>query len=96
MGVYYSRDGLNRTTALHAGHGDILTWAGGVKATPEEDKRAAMLAGHRVGMNLAYAFVDPALATPGTQIPLDLYGEIVGTEVIDPSPYDPSYALMRG
>ena len=52
--------------------------------------------GHRVGMNLAYAFVDPALATPGTQIPLDLYGEIVGTEVIDPSPYDPSYALMRG
>ena len=50
MGVYYSRDGLNRTTALHAGHGDILTWTSGVKATPDEDKRAAMLAGHRVGM----------------------------------------------
>ncbi|EAQ24885.1 GcvT family protein [Roseovarius sp. 217] len=51
--------------------------------------------GHRVGMNLAYAFVEPALAVPGTKIDLDSYGEIVGTEVIAPSPYDPSYALMR-
>ncbi|TNJ39336.1 FAD-dependent oxidoreductase [Phaeobacter sp. B1627] len=51
--------------------------------------------GHRVGMNLAYAFVDPSLAAPGTQIDLDFYGELVGTEVILPSPYDPSFALMR-
>ncbi len=34
MGVYYSRDGLNRTSALHAGHGDILTWQGGGEGDP--------------------------------------------------------------
>ncbi len=52
--------------------------------------------GHRVGMNLAYAFVEPALAARGTKIDLDFYGDMVGTEVIAPSPYDPAYALMRG
>ena len=52
--------------------------------------------GHRVGLNLAYAFVDPGLAAPGSTMQLDLYGDLVGVEVIAPSPYDPDYALMRG
>ena len=52
--------------------------------------------GHRVNMNLAYAFVDPGLAAPGSTMQLNLYGDLVGVEVITPSPYDPDYALMRG
>ncbi|WP_170428337.1 GcvT family protein [Ruegeria arenilitoris] len=51
--------------------------------------------GYRVGLNLAYAFVDPDLASEGSTMQLDLCGELVGAEVIAPSPYDPSYSLMR-
>lgn len=52
--------------------------------------------GHRVGMNLALAFVDPALASEGSTMQLDLCGDLVGAEVIAPSPYDSLNALMRG
>jgi len=51
--------------------------------------------GHRVGMNLAYAFVMPDLAPIGSTMQLDMYGDLVGTEVIAPSPYDPDFARMR-
>jgi len=52
--------------------------------------------GHRVGMNLAYAFVDPALASEGSQMDLDLCGDRVAAEVIAPSPYDPDFSRIRG
>jgi len=52
--------------------------------------------GHRVGMNLAYAFVDPALAGEGSGMALDLCGDLVSARVIAPSPYDPSFERMRG
>ncbi|NGQ93188.1 FAD-dependent oxidoreductase, partial [Rhodobacter sp. HX-7-19] len=52
--------------------------------------------GHRVEMNLAYAFVDPEFSAEGSTMQIDLYGDLVGAEVIAPSPYDPDYALMRG
>ena len=52
--------------------------------------------GHRVGMNLAFAFVDPGLASEGSTMQVDLCGDLIGAEVIAPSPYDPSNALTRG
>jgi len=51
--------------------------------------------GHRVSMNLAYAFVDTNLAVDGTKMQMDMYGEMVDVEVIKPSPYDPNFELMR-
>lgn len=51
--------------------------------------------GHRVGMNLAYAFVEPELADIGSKMQLDLCGELVGAKVIPASPYDPENTLMR-
>ncbi len=51
--------------------------------------------GHRVGLNLAYAFVMPELAAVGSTMKLDLCGDLVDAEVIPPSPYDPEYARMR-
>ena len=51
--------------------------------------------GHRLGMNLAYAFVDPALATPGTQVTIDIIGRLTPAEVIPPGPYDPDHANVR-
>ncbi len=52
--------------------------------------------GHRVGMNLAYAFVRPDLAAPGTPLHVDVIGELVEATVIPASPYDPETLLPRG
>ena len=52
--------------------------------------------GHRVGMNLAYAFVDPGLSAIGSTVQIDLYGDLVDATVIAPSPYDPDFVRMRG
>ncbi|QYX56569.1 FAD-dependent oxidoreductase [Roseovarius sp. SCSIO 43702] len=51
--------------------------------------------GHRVGLNLAYAFVEPGLSGEGSAMQIDLCGDLVGATVIAPSPYDPDHALMR-
>ena len=52
--------------------------------------------GHRVGMNLAYAFVDPELAAQGTALEVDIIGAMTPARVIAPSPYDPEMRLPRG
>ncbi|MEL6522017.1 MAG: FAD-dependent oxidoreductase [Pseudomonadota bacterium] len=51
--------------------------------------------GHRVAMNLAYAFVEPGLAEIGQVMQADLCGDLCKVEVIPPSPYDPHFDLMR-
>lgn len=51
--------------------------------------------GHRVGMNLAYAFVDSKYATEGQKVRLDLCGDLIDATVIPPSPYDPEFAKLR-
>lgn len=51
--------------------------------------------GHRVGMNLAYAFVHPDFATQDTEIAVDLLGETVPCRVIAPCPYDPDTIRPR-
>ena len=52
--------------------------------------------GHRTGLNLALAYIDPALANPGTRVTLDLLGAGIPAQVIAPSPYDPALRLPRG
>jgi len=52
--------------------------------------------GHRVGVNLAYAFVDPEVSAVGHEMELDLCGDIVPAQVIAPSPYDPDFLRLRG
>lgn len=51
--------------------------------------------GHRVGLNLAYAFLDPEFSDIGHKMQLDLCGDQVPAKVIAPSPYDPDLALVR-
>jgi dimethylglycine dehydrogenase len=51
--------------------------------------------GHRVGMNLAYAFVEADKSAIGTPLQIDLCGQLVDAEVIAPSPYDPEFANLR-
>lgn len=51
--------------------------------------------GHRTNLNLAYAFVTPDKAEVGTALHLDLLGDLVPAEVIEPGPYDPDYKRIR-
>ncbi|HCQ64604.1 MAG TPA: FAD-dependent oxidoreductase [Rhodobacteraceae bacterium] len=51
--------------------------------------------GYRTGLNLAYAFVQPALATPGSETTIDILGDPIPAQVIAPSPYDPDFARLR-
>ena len=51
--------------------------------------------GHRVGQNLAYAFVDAKEAAIGAELTVDMAGEASSASIIDPSPYDPSGSLCR-
>ncbi|MDA7963964.1 FAD-dependent oxidoreductase [Ruegeria sp.] len=51
--------------------------------------------GHRMGMNLAYAFVDPAQAESGSAVQIDMCGRLCDATVITPSPYDPDFSRMR-
>jgi dimethylglycine dehydrogenase len=51
--------------------------------------------GHRVGLNLAFAFVDPELAETGSGMQLDLCGDLFGATVIATSPYDPGFTRIR-
>ena len=51
--------------------------------------------GYRTGLNLAYAFVVPELAAPGTETTIDILGDLIPARVIPSSPYDPELALVR-
>ena len=51
--------------------------------------------GHRVGMNLAYAFVDTDVMAVGSTMEVDLCGDMVPVQVIAPCPYDPENSRMR-
>ena len=53
--------------------------------------------GHRVGKNLAYAFVEPQLATePATGLTMDLLGDVIDCAVVDHTLYDPEMLIPRG
>ncbi len=51
--------------------------------------------GHRVGKNIAYAYVDPGSAEPGTTLSIGILGERYPAEVVSPILYDPENRLPR-
>ncbi len=51
--------------------------------------------GHRVGKNLAYAFVNTDLAAPGSAATIDVLGDMVAATVIETGPYDPGHQRVR-
>lgn len=51
--------------------------------------------GYRVGKNLAMAFIDPALAEPGTTLSVQFLGSTSDATVVQECPYDPSNSRMR-
>ena len=51
--------------------------------------------GHRTGLNLALAFVEPGLAEVGTEVTIDMLGTDFAAAVIPPCPYDPEFTRVR-
>ena len=50
--------------------------------------------GHRTGINIAYAFVEPNYVKIGSKMMLDHLGEMVTAEVIEGAPYDSSFSRI--
>ena len=51
--------------------------------------------GHRIGHSLALAFVERALAQPGTGLEVDIFGEHCAATVCEGAAYDPDNSRMR-
>ncbi len=51
--------------------------------------------GHRTGLNLAMAFVEPACAAPGAALSIDMLGTKYPAEVIPAGPYDPEFRRVK-
>ncbi|MEL6682602.1 MAG: FAD-dependent oxidoreductase [Pseudomonadota bacterium] len=51
--------------------------------------------GHRLGKNIAYAYINPVHAAEGTAIAVDMCGEHVPATVTKSCLYDPLHGLMR-
>jgi dimethylglycine dehydrogenase len=51
--------------------------------------------GHRVGFNLAYAFIEPEFANVGTRLQADLIGNLISVEVVERCQYDPRNARVK-
>ncbi|MDJ0626772.1 MAG: FAD-dependent oxidoreductase [Rhodobacter sp.] len=51
--------------------------------------------GHRVGLNLALAFVEPGLSAIGTRMAVDMLGTEFPADVISASPYDPGFRNVK-
>ena len=51
--------------------------------------------GHRVGQNIAFAYVEPDQAEPGTELSVAILGERYAARVSEPVRYDPGNRLMR-
>ena len=93
------KDGVRRKLVTLRVESDIAPAHGGASVLRDGNVVGTVTAGdwgHRVGMNLAYAFVVPDFADPGTQLDVDIIGMQVSAEVIPAGPYDPKYARVRG
>ncbi len=51
--------------------------------------------GHRVGKNLAYAFLNTDFSRTGDDVAIDILGKPVPAKVIPSGPYDPEYKRIR-
>ncbi len=51
--------------------------------------------GHRVGKNIAYAYVEPASAPVGTTLSIGILGQPYDAVVVEPALYDAAYARVR-
>ena len=51
--------------------------------------------GHRVGKNIAYAFLDAPFATEGQPLVIDMLGQEISATVTNSALYDPDMSRVR-
>ncbi|MFZ8999193.1 MAG: glycine cleavage T C-terminal barrel domain-containing protein, partial [Ilumatobacteraceae bacterium] len=51
--------------------------------------------GHTVAKSLAFAYVEPAFAAPGSTFDVQLFGELHSATVLAEAPYDPDNSRLR-
>jgi dimethylglycine dehydrogenase len=51
--------------------------------------------GHRVGKNIAYAYIEPEQAKPDTELEVGILGERYQATVVEPMLYDPTHSRAR-
>ena len=51
--------------------------------------------GHAVGQSIAFAYVEPACAAPGSEVGIDILGERRKATVLAEPPYDPQNKRLR-
>ncbi len=51
--------------------------------------------GHRVGKNIAYAYLEPACAAVGSALEIGILGERYPAQVVEPVLYDPGHSRLR-
>jgi dimethylglycine dehydrogenase len=51
--------------------------------------------GHRVGKNLAMAFIDPANAETGSEVAVEFLGKAANATIVTECQYDPANIRMR-
>lgn len=93
-----TKSGLTKKLVTLAVECDHAPAYGGASVRVEGDIVGTVTSGdwgHRTGLNLAMAFVDPKYAEIGTVLSVDVIGEDIQAKVIDPAPYDPSFDKMR-
>jgi dimethylglycine dehydrogenase len=51
--------------------------------------------GHRVSKNIAYAYIEPSHAIPGSALTVGILGERYSATIVEPALYDPSFSRVR-
>jgi dimethylglycine dehydrogenase len=73
--------------------------ASGYEPIWRNDRRVGFITsggyGHTIGKSLAMALIDPAYASPGTELTTHIVGVCRGARILSPSPYDPRGLRMR-
>jgi dimethylglycine dehydrogenase len=88
----------NQLVSLHVDHTDAPAH-GGASVMHEGRVVGTVTSGdwgHRVGQNIAYAFVDPKFAEIGTALQIDVIGTVVTAHVQEMQRYDPEMQRVRG
>jgi dimethylglycine dehydrogenase len=79
-------------------HGDKAAAHGGASVMHEGRVIGTVTSGawgHRVGMNIAYAFVEPAVSEIGTAFQIDILGTLTDASVIQTGPFDSDNMRMK-
>ncbi|MEM7045697.1 MAG: FAD-dependent oxidoreductase [Pseudomonadota bacterium] len=91
-------EGMRRCLVTLKVHSDDRAAHGGASVMQESRVVGTVTSGdwgHRTGLNLAMAFVEPGFADVGTHLRIDMLGDLTDADIIAPCPYDPTFSRVK-